>query len=95
MNENEEKTNEEEEEMNENEEETNELEEEENEEEEEEFVPPARIVALEYTGGGIGGSLQDPRVPARDLSPEEVKKYGRELLLKSGLYKEKPGGGKS
>jgi len=27
-------------------------------------------------------------VPARDLSDEEVKKYGRKRLLDSGLYEE-------
>ena len=48
---------------------------------------------LIYTGGGFGGSWQDPRIPARDLSPEEVEKFGRKFLLDTGLYKE-PGEGK-
>jgi hypothetical protein len=38
---------------------------------------------LKYLGGGfIRG------VPARNLTDEEVKKYGKARLLKSGLYKE-------
>jgi len=40
---------------------------------------------LTYTGGGFGGSL--PGVPARDLTPDEVKQHGGEkVLLASGLY---------
>ena len=38
---------------------------------------------MEYIGKGdalIG-------VPARDLTAAEVKKYGKEVLIKSGLYK--------
>lgn len=31
------------------------------------------------------------KVPARDLTDEEVKQYGEEKLIKSGLY-EKPKG---
>jgi hypothetical protein len=38
---------------------------------------------LKYLGGGfIRG------VPARNLTDDEVKKYGKARLLKSGLYKE-------
>jgi len=38
---------------------------------------------LKYIGNGfIDG------VPARDLTAEEVKKYGKDRLLKSGLYVE-------
>ncbi len=41
--------------------------------------------ALEWTGGGYGGSLQG--IPARDLSAEEVKEHGGEkVLLETGLY---------
>lgn len=29
-----------------------------------------------------------PGVPARDLTDEEVKKFGKKRLLESGLYKE-------
>ena len=36
---------------------------------------------MKYIGGGF---IQG--IPARDLSADEVKKYGRERLLKSGLY---------
>ena len=44
----------------------------------------AKIYGLIYTGGGfIVG------VPARNLKPEEVKKYGKDWLLASGLYQEK------
>ncbi len=40
---------------------------------------------LKYTGGGKKLSLNG--VPARDLSKEEVIKYGGEsVLLESGLY---------
>ena len=46
-----------------------------------------RAEGLIYTGGGIGGSWQKPRIPARDLTPGEVKKYGREFLLETGLYR--------
>lgn len=49
---------------------------------------------LSYTGGGHGGSL--PGIPARDLSAEEVQRYGgAKALVKSGLYietKKLPGG---
>lgn len=38
---------------------------------------------LKYLGGGfIRG------VPARNLTDDEVKKFGKARLLKSGLYKE-------
>lgn len=59
-------------------------------------APAKKPKGLIYTGGGGGrrASLQDPRVPARDLSSKEVKKYGRDLLLKSGLYIEPEGGKK-
>lgn len=41
--------------------------------------------ALRYTGGGHGGSLPD--VPARDLSADEVERFGgTDALLASGLY---------
>ncbi len=39
---------------------------------------------LIYTGGGYGGFLPD--IPARDLTDEEVKRYGEGVLLTSGLY---------
>lgn len=41
---------------------------------------------LKYTGGGFGGSW--PGIPARDLTPAEVEKYGRETILETGLYVE-------
>lgn len=45
---------------------------------------------LKYTGGGYKGAL--PGIPGRDLSSEEVKKFGGEkVLLETGLY-EKAGG---
>ena len=37
---------------------------------------------LKYIGNGFIDN-----VPARDLSDEEVKKYGEKVLLDSGLYK--------
>jgi hypothetical protein len=41
---------------------------------------------LIYTGGGYGGSRKG--LPARDLSPDEVIKYGGEkYLLSTKLYK--------
>ncbi len=41
--------------------------------------------ALAYTGGGFGGAL--PEIPARDLSDDEVERYGGEAaLIASGLY---------
>ncbi len=45
---------------------------------------------LIYVGGGFVAG-----VPARDLNEDEVKKYGREFLLRTELYvlppvKEKP-----
>ncbi|MGW8177400.1 MAG: hypothetical protein ACWGQW_01170 [bacterium] len=39
---------------------------------------------LKYVGDGT--SL--PGVPARDLTPDEVKKFGKTKLIKTGLYKE-------
>ncbi len=40
---------------------------------------------LKYTGGGYKGAL--PGIPGRDLSSEEVEKFGGEkALLESGLY---------
>ena len=36
----------------------------------------------------IGNGNFLPDVPARDLTKEEVKKYGKEKLLASGLYVE-------
>lgn len=40
-------------------------------------------MSLKYVGGGfIAG------VPARNLSEEEVRRYGRDKLLASGLYVE-------
>jgi hypothetical protein len=38
---------------------------------------------LIYAGGGVLVG-----VPARNLTDEEVKEYGRERLIESGLYKE-------
>lgn len=40
---------------------------------------------LIYVGGKVGWLSG---VPARDLSDEEVARYGRERLLASGLYAE-------
>lgn len=37
---------------------------------------------LKYKGGGFV-----PGVPARDLTDEEVKRYGEKRLLDTGLYK--------
>ncbi len=48
---------------------------------------------LKYTGGGFKGAL--PGIPGRDLTAEEVEKFGGEkALLESGLY-EKLGAKKS
>ncbi len=41
-------------------------------------------MTLRYTGGGYGGFLRD--IPARDLTDEEAEKFGKESLVKSGLY---------
>jgi hypothetical protein len=30
-----------------------------------------------------------PEIPARDLTPKEVKRFGKEYLLSTGLYVEK------
>lgn len=38
---------------------------------------------LKYTGNGFM-----PGVPARDLTEDEVKQYGRARLLRTGLYSE-------
>lgn len=44
-----------------------------------------RIIALAYTGGGFGGSLQG--VPARGLTAAEVKEHGGEkYLISKGIY---------
>jgi len=40
---------------------------------------------LKFTGKGRGLL---PGVPARDLTDDEVKQYGKDRLLKSGLYEE-------
>ena len=37
-----------------------------------------------YTGDGRSW----PHIPARDLSDEEVKRIGREKIMRTGLYKE-------
>lgn len=36
----------------------------------------------------IGNGSFLPDIPARDLSDDEVKLYGRKFLLESGLYEE-------
>lgn len=36
----------------------------------------------------IGNGNFLPNVPARDLTEEEVKQFGKKFLLDSGLYKE-------
>lgn len=41
---------------------------------------------MKYTGGGYKGWL--PNIPARDLTDEEVARFGREFLLRTGLYEE-------
>ena len=41
------------------------------------------MAKLIYKGGGFL-----PKIPARDLSAEEVKAFGLERLLASGLYEE-------
>jgi len=43
-------------------------------------------MAFIYTGGGYGGSL--PNIPARDLTDEEAKQFGKAFLLATGLYVE-------
>ena len=40
-------------------------------------------IAMKYNGNGFYVN-----VPARDLSAEEVKRFGREFLLSLGLYEE-------
>jgi hypothetical protein len=43
---------------------------------------------MKFTGDG---KRIIPGIPPRDLTDDEVKKYGADLLLKSGLYEqEKP-----
>ena len=49
-------------------------------------VTPAHIAGLHYLGGGFL-----PGVPARDLTPLEVERYGRDILLATGLYVKLPG----
>jgi len=39
---------------------------------------------MHYVGGGF-----IPGIPARDLTDDEVKRWGKQLLLNSGLYVEK------
>lgn len=40
----------------------------------------------------IGGGSFVPGIPARDLTPDEVKEYGGEkFLLSTGLYKRREG----
>jgi hypothetical protein len=41
------------------------------------------MAKLIYKGGGFL-----PKIPARNLTSEEAKKYGLEKLLASGLYEE-------
>jgi len=41
------------------------------------------MARLRYKGGGFV-----PLIPARDLSPEEVKQFGLERLLATGLYQD-------
>jgi len=44
---------------------------------------------MKYNGlGFFGGDKNHPRIPARDLTDEEVKKFGREFLLGLGIYYE-------
>ena len=43
-------------------------------------------MALKYIGNGA--ALVAEQVPARDLTDDEVAKFDKTLLLKSGLYKE-------
>lgn len=38
----------------------------------------------------IGNGAFLPGVPDRDLTPDEVKQYGKQRLLDSGLYQEPP-----
>lgn len=40
-------------------------------------------IGLIYKGNGFFVSI-----PARDLTPEEVKKFGKDFLLSLGLYEE-------
>lgn len=44
---------------------------------------------LKYNGKGFfGGDEFHDRVPARDLSDEEVKEFGKEFLLGLGIFDE-------
>jgi hypothetical protein len=44
---------------------------------------------MKYNGlGFFGGDEKHPRVPARDLTDEEVQKFGRKFLLDLGIYEE-------
>lgn len=40
-------------------------------------------IEMKYKGGGF-----IPKVPARDLSADEVKQFGHDRLLRSGLYED-------
>ena len=42
-----------------------------------------KIIAMKWKGNGFYVPI-----PARDLTAEEVKRYGREFLLSLGLYTE-------
>jgi hypothetical protein len=41
------------------------------------------MARLRYLGGGF-----IPKVPARDLTPDEAKQHGIERLIASGLYRD-------
>jgi hypothetical protein len=41
------------------------------------------MARLRYLGGGF-----IPKVPARDLTPDEAKQHGIERLVASGLYRD-------
>ncbi len=44
---------------------------------------------MKYNGlGFFSGDKNHPRIPARDLTDEEVEKFGREFLLGLGIYYE-------
>jgi hypothetical protein len=38
--------------------------------------------------GHFAGDEKHPRIPARDLTKEEVKEFGKRFLLKLGYYEE-------
>lgn len=42
------------------------------------------IILYRYHGRGVGAYLPD--LPARDLTPEDVARFGRERIEASGLY---------